>query len=202
MNKFLEKDVKLKLGYFEDEKISQEDLKNITELGLNNFTFSNKEKGIDLNELRLFPNLEMLTLQHFTINDEVIKMLCEFQKLSSIQLASCYYETKDSYNIPSLEDLIIDNCRFKKISAIYAPKNLIINGIAKTVDLSTIKGEENIETLRLSNIKKITNFAKVMEMQKLKSLNLDGTKVDDKKILEILKAKIPVSQKSESLNIR
>ena len=201
MNKFLEKDVKLKLGYFEDEKLTEDDLNKISEIGINNFTLSNKIKDIDLKEIKLFPNLQLLTLQHFKIDDEAIELLSELQKLNSIQFASCQYETSDSHEIPSLENLIINNCKIKKSSIIYAPKNLTINGIIKPIDLSNINGKENIETLRLSNIKKIVNFSKVMEMDKLKSLNIDGSNVDDKKTLEYLKTKIPVSHEVESLNI-
>ncbi len=202
MNEYLEKDLRMKLGYFENEKITKNDLEQITQLGLNNFTFSNKIKGIDLSELRIFPNLQLLTLQHFKIDDNVIKMLSEFQDLNYIQIASCNYNSKVSYNLSSLNNLVINNCDFKNLTGIIAPKNLTINGIFKTVDISTIDGVEHIENLRLSNIKKVINFGKVAEMSNLKSLNLDGTKVDNKKLLQYLKSKIQVSQESESLNIR
>ncbi len=202
MNKFLEKDIKLKLGRFEDEELTKEDMEKITELGLNNFTFSNKNKEIDLSELKLFPNLQLLTLQYFKIDDKVIEMLSEFQDLCYIQIASCNYESKNSYNIPNLDNLIINSCKFKKLNGIVVPKNLTINGIFEMVDISTINGVENIENLKLTNIKKVVNFKRVMEMKNLKQLNLDGTKVDDKKALEYIKSKIPVSQEKESLKIR
>lgn len=201
MNKYLEKDIKIKLGYFENQKITQEDLETITELGINNYTLSNQNKQIDLQELRQFPNLQMLTLQHFEINDEVIKMLSELQKLSHIQIASCHYESNDTYTIPSLKSLIINCCEFEKVSSIYAPKNFTINGIPRKVDISTISGADNIETLTLSNIEKIINFSKVVEMPNLKSLNLNGTKVDNQRALNILKSRIPVKQEQENLHI-
>ena len=202
MNKYLEKDIKIKLGYYENQKITQKDLETITDLGINNFTLSNKNKQIDLQELKQFPNLQILTLQHFIINDKVIKTLSELQKLSHIQIASCQYETEKTYKIPSLESLIINSCEFENVSSIYAPKNFTINGIPRVVDISTILGAENIETLTLSNIEKIINFSKVIEMPNLKELNLNGTKIDNQQALKILKSKISVTQKKENLYIK
>ena len=201
MNKYLENDIKIKLGYYDNQKITQYDLETITELGINNYTLSNKNKQIDLQELRKFPNLQILTLQHFEINDKVIKILSELQKLSYIQIASCLYESNKTYNIPALKSLIINSCEFEKVSSIYAPKNFTINGIPRIVDISTIPGTDNIEKLTLSNIEKIINFSKVVEMPNLKALNLNGTKVDNQRALKILKAKIPVTQEEENLHI-
>ena len=49
---------------------------------------------------------------------------------------------------------------------------------------------------------KVKGFRSITDCGRLRSLNLDGSSVDDNKILEEIKSEIPVSQKEEYLPIR
>ena len=202
MNGYLEEDVRMKLAYWNKEKITESDLQSIFELGLNNYTFADKPKNIDLSELSLFPNLKFLTLQRFQIEEKDLEVLSNLQKLQYLQIVSCNLENENSHEFPALENLVISTSEFKSLSGIICPKHITINSIKSIVDLSSLNGLKNIEDLNLNNIK-VRNFGMVVPfMTNLKSLNLDGSKVDDKRALNKLKNKIAVSHEKESYNIR
>ena len=201
MNKYLEKDIKLKIGCM-DRDLNEEDLEKINELGINNFTFSNKPKEIDLTELEKFPNLKFVTLQHFDINKKIFETFIKLKELQYIQIASCKCDFEDMIQIPTLESFIINCCKFENLEGLIATKNLTINNINEVIDIKPIQNKGNIENFKLSNIKKVRNFNTIEQMENLKYLNIDGTKVDNKEILEKIKNKVQISQKTESFHIK
>lgn len=202
MNKYLEKDIRIKLLKMGNEPITQEDLELITDLGLNNNTFSNKPKNIDLSEIERLVNLRFLTLQNFQLSDAQLDILCRFGKLKILQISFCDFVSERLHQYTHLDHLIINNPRFDRFPKIIFPKAITINNVNRPIDISDLQGLENVEILRLNNIKKISNFKYVSQMSNLKELNIDGSFVDDKNTIERLEQKIVVSHNSESLMIR
>lgn len=201
MNKYLEQIIRIKLAKMNNEQITNENFEKITELGLNNVTFSNKPKDIDLSEIKPFSNLQILTLQNFQIDDIDLNLLSEFKNLKTLQISSCNISSNKTHQIPALEKLIINTSQFKNFPKIILPKSVVINGINRNIDLENLEGIENVENIYLTNIKKIVNFEIVYQMRLLNILNIDGSKIDNKKVLENLRENISVSHKPNSLKI-
>lgn len=202
MNKYLEQAIRIKLLKMGNEIITNDDLAKITELGLNNVTFSDKPKEISLHELKKFPNLHILTLQNFLLKDDELKLISEFKNLKTLHIASCQIESDASHQFPSLENLSISTSQFKDFPKIILPKIVTVNSINRNINLEEFQGIENVESLRLTNIKRIQNFDVVSHMMNLVVLNIDGSKVDNKNVLEEIKKRIPVSHESHSYMIR
>lgn len=202
MNPFLERSIRIKLLKLNNEPLTITDFQNVTDLGLDNLTFSNKPKDIDLSELSNFLNIKNLTLQHFDISERELEILQQLDELEYLKLVSCKIGSKQTFKFNKLQTLEISTSDFKFLDAIQCPKNVIINGIEGVVDLGTLQGIEAIEQLSLTNIKKVLSIKNTNQMYNLKYLNLDGSKVDNKHIVEELGKKINVSQEEESLMIR
>lgn len=199
-DKELEKAVCFKIGKYGNEELEEKDLENVSEVNISNRKFSGEEKNVSLEELRLFPNLNSLSLQYFKIDDSVIEILNSLKRLESLQLSSCCFKTSAKIYIVTLKTLQLNCCDIKNYSSLYAPETLTVIG-SDNFRLGKISGKENIERMYLqdSNVK---DFGTIAECVKLKSLNLDGSKVDNKAMLDELKSRIQVSQLDEYLPIR
>lgn len=199
-DKEIEKMACFKVGKFGNEELDEDDLKKIEEMNVNNRKFSGEEKNVSLQELTLFPNIKRISLQYFTIDDSTAEILSNLNNLESLQLASCKLSLKSEIKNDNLRSLELNACNITDYSTIYAPNALAIVG-SNNIRLDRIKGKENIERMYLQN-SKVRGFRSITDCGRLKVLNLDGSSVDDKKVLEKIKLEIPVSQKEEYLPIR
>lgn len=199
-DKEIEKMACFKVGKFGNEELDEDDLKKIEEMNVNNRKFSGEEKNVSLQELTLFPNIKRISLQYFTIDDSAAEILSNLNNLESLQLASCKLSLKSEIKNDNLRSLELNACNITDYSTIYAPNALAIVG-SNNIRLDRIKGKENIERMYLQN-SKVRGFRSITDCGRLKVLNLDGSSVDDKKVLEKIKLEIPVSQKEEYLPIR
>lgn len=202
MNKYLERDIRLKLLKFDNKPLIQKDLDNITELSVNNNTLSDKPKKIDISELYALQNINNLTLQHFYLGENELQILSELQNMSILQIVSCRIDTKKTYVMPSLEDLIVSTSEITNKLGVKLPNHATINGLNTSFDLLSMEGLEKVEDLRLTNIKKIHNIYALLNSPNLKTLILDGSKVDEKSVLSSLKDRILISQEDIFHNIR
>lgn len=199
-DKEIEKMACFKVGKFGNEELDEDDLKKIEEMNVNNRKFSGEEKNVSLQELTLFPNIKRISLQYFTIDDSAAEILSNLNNLESLQLASCKLSLKSEIKNDNLRSLELNACNITDYSTIHAPNALAIVG-SNNIRLDRIKGKENIERMYLQN-SKVRGFRSITDCGRLKVLNLDGSSVDDKKVLEKIKLEIPVSQKEEYLPIR
>lgn len=202
MNKYLERDIRLKLLNFDNNPLTQEDLDKITELSINNYTFSDIPKKIELSELSTLENIYNLTLQHFYISESELQILSKLKNMGILQIISCKIDTKNTYVMPSLEDLIISTSEITDKLGIAVPKHITINGLNSSFDLLSMEGLEKVEDLRLTNIKKIRNSSALLKAPNLKTLMLDGSKADEKSVIECLKERVLISQEDSFYNIR
>ena len=202
MNKYLERDIRLKLLNFDNNPLTQEDLDKITELSINNYTFSDIPKKIELSELSTLENIYNLTLQHFYLGESELQILSKLQNMGILQIVSCKIDTKNTYVMPALEDLIISTSEITDKLGIAVPKHTTINGLNTFFDLLSMEGIEKAEDLRLTNIKKIYNSSALLKASNLKTLILDGSKTDEKSVIESMKDRVLISQEDSFYNIR
>lgn len=198
MNEYLLKDIRTKLLKFSGEQISKDELDNIKNFSINNYTYSGVLKGINLNELENLPNLESLTLQHFQISDQEIKALENLRSLKDLFFSECSFNAKEFYEFPNLSSIEFDICNYYYFPKIKLPKIVYINYAENGLNLKDFYNFENIEDLTMLNVKKITGFNFISQMRNLKNLNIDGSKVDDKNALKELADRIPVSHNATS----
>lgn len=193
----IEKEICLKT---EKANLEEEDLFQVEELNLSNREFSGKEKDIKLNGIEQFVNLKRLSLQYFLIDDEIIRILNSLKSLQELQLVSCEFKGKEALKISTLNRLLLYCCKIDKYESIYSPKMLRIIGDSN-IKINRINGKHNIEQMYL-NESKIKGFYSIKDYTNLKVLNLDGSSVDDSKILEKIKERIEVSCKEKYLPIK
>ena len=202
MNKYLERDIRLKLLNFDNNPLIQEDFDKIKELSINNYSFSDIPKKIELSELSRLEKIYNLTLQHFYLGENELQILSELQNMGILQIVSCKIDTKKTYVMPSLEDLIVSTSEITNKLGIKLPNHTTINGLNTSFDLLSMEGLEKVEDLRLTNIKKIRNSYALLNTPNLKTLILDGSKVDEKSVLSSLKDRVLISQEDIFRNIR
>ena len=199
-DKHLKKAIEYKVGKFSGETLTIDDLLSIGELSLSNYSFSGEKRNINLLELKALPNLRSLDLQYFNIDEDVIRMLNEFEKLDSLQLVSCNFASSESLKNRALRNLGFNSCRIKDYSKIFVPQMLTIINTEK-IKLEALQGLENVEILNLQN-STIRGMSKVLECNKLRKLNLDGSVLDDNEIISKLSKRIEISREDKYLPIR
>lgn len=191
-DKELEKVICFKVGKFFGEELEKEDFEELEELNINNRNFSGKYKNISLQELTLFPNIKRLSLQYFEIDDSLVEVLNKLENLESLEFASCGFFQNAQLRNNSLNSLLLNCCKVKDYNKIFAPENFTIIG-DENIRLDQIDGKENVRKMYLQD-SKVKNFGKIEKYENLEKLNLDGSIVDNKDMLEEVKKRISVSQ--------
>lgn len=199
-DKEVEKAICYKLGEFGNYELKEEDLSRIEELNLSDRSFSGKEKNINLSEISQLKNLKNITLQYFKIDDSIAQILNSLENLSSIQFASCEFDITQPFLNHSLRSLSFESCDINDYEQIFATESFRVVGDSK-FSLKRLKGKENILRMYLQQCK-IKGFEAVRDCTNLQALNLDGSTIDDEKVLSELRGKIPVSKKEEYLPTR
>ena len=108
----------------------------------------------------------------------------------------------NTYSIPSLRDLIISTSEIINKLGIVLPEHVTINGINTKFDLSSLEGLDKTKDLRLTNIKKVHNSSLLIKTPSLETLMLDGSKLDDKSVIDAIKDRVLISQEEHFYNIR
>ena len=200
-NEYFEEAIKYEISKLNiQQELTEEDLNNVKEINLSNRTFAGKDKNIDLSDLKLLSNIKSIYLQYFLIDDYAITILNSLNKLENITFASCKFINKNTLEPSILNKLSIEYCDILDYATIVSVETFRILDSSK-VRLEKISKKEKIVNLLLQNCD-VRNFETVEECNRLKFLNLDGTKVDNKKVLKRLEGKIEISQKDKYLPIK
>lgn len=199
-DKNLEKAICFKVGKFGNESLSEEDFEKVEEINISNRKFSGEEKGVSLEEIKLFPNLKRVSLQYFEIDESIAEILNSLLSLEVLELSSCKFCSGIQIKNGALRNFYLNCCDIKDYSCIYATEIFSIVGSDK-VRLDKVQGKENVEIMYLqgSNIK---GFKSIDGYSRLKNLNLDGSKVDDNHKLDEMRKRIQVSHLQEYLPMR
>ncbi len=74
-DKNFEKTVQYKVGKFNGEELTEEDLSNVMEITINNINIRGEKLDVDISELSMLNKLKHLSLKAFNLTDEEIDML-------------------------------------------------------------------------------------------------------------------------------
>lgn len=182
------KAVKHQLGNFRQNDFDEKDLEKIQELNLNNHTLAGENKNINLYNLDFFSNLRILTLQYFDINNDIVNLINSCKNLRQLQLFSCTCNFDIELRNDNLDNLLLDCCKIGNYSKINMPRILTIIG-DRNLNLSKLQGKENIQSLSLLNTT-IKDFKSIYDFKQVVILNLDGSIVDNEKILKDVSTKV------------
>ena len=185
IDKELEKVIKIKLGKFNNEEITAEDVQKLVEININNKDFSGREKDIRLQELKRFPKLRSIELSNFIIDDDIIELLNSFNEMGSLQLSSCSISSGILLNNPALKRLELDYCSVNDYSCISGTESLLIVG-DRNIRLARISGKENIKNLTIQK-SIVRDFSSITECTGLESLTLEEVSGDNNSVLEYIK---------------
>ncbi len=199
-DKKLEKILAYKVGKFSGEEISEKELSSIEEVNISNRNFSGEDIGVSLQELALCPGIRNMSLQYFTIDDNIVDILNGFEFLDTVQLSSCKFIAKKKLKNPSIKCLTLNCCDIGDYDLISAPSVLRVIG-QEDFRFDELEGRNNIEKLYIQ-ASTVKGFSSITDCNKLETLNLDGSKVDDSTTLEELKKRIQVSQLDEYMPMR
>lgn len=188
-DKYLIEAINTSLKNYGSDVLQEEDLEKVEELNLNNKTFSGVNKKIDLSQIKELKNLSSLSLQYFEINDKNVDILQGLEKLKNISLISTKYTAKKEIDLEKLNSIEIQFCEIKD-----GYQNIIMPPIIKIkdggmVNLNEIQNKENIRKIVINNCE-IKQFSKILEFTSLKSINIDGSKIDNSDILSEIKCPI------------
>ena len=145
-----------------------------------------------MQELIFFKGLEQLTICGFEISDFVIDIINQCKTLKKIQFTKCKWNAQNRLK-DDLEYLVIDSCTDLKEQILGNSKCIRIVG-NKKLDLAKCKHISKIQKLYLQNCN-IFHFAEIINFKNLYYLNLDGSKISDKDILEKLAGKIEIHKR-------
>lgn len=164
--------------------------------------FHGEKSELNLSEFAMLKNLKSLTLQKHKIDDNFANILNGFEDLKTIQFSVCEIKNRNVINAPNLDRTIIEHCEFSSLAQFMPTRIFHVSDCRSKLDLRTLQQSDNIESLYLQNCKKIEGFEHVQDFKNLRELNIDGSQVDNEKVLEEIKNKMPVSHREENLPIR
>lgn len=195
-NKILRNIILIKCKKDNIEDLSENELEKVKDISLNKKNVSKQILDIDLSELNKIPNLEILSLQNFEINEQTINDIKKCKDLKVLHLETCNFNNADVFKIDNLKKIIIKYCKVKDWRKIYFPENVVINAREK-IDLKEFNNIENIINLKLNNLT-ISNFKRILNFENLKYLNIDGSIIDSNDIQSFMRKEIEFSHKKHS----
>jgi len=147
---------------------------------LNNFDSKGNVIQHDFEQLK---NVESCTLNRFEINDEIINKLNQMKKLKTIIFSHCIFQCERELE-NNIENLMIIYCKNLKVESIKNRnliKRLMITKI-ENIDINELKIFENLRELSIYECE-IKNFSEIKNFKSLELLKLDGSKIDNEKVL-------------------
>ena len=161
----------------------------MNEMMISNVNARGETLGKDLvAELENHKDLESLDLKGFELTDNVVNILSQFHNLHNLNLYNCTSSQKIYADFKKIKKIVIDNCRYLDLSGIELPENVLIMGCG-TVDLSRLLIGDNVKNLRIHS-SEIINSTFFEKMKSLKTLNVDGSNLDNEDSLNRLKFKV------------
>jgi len=195
-DKEVEKIVKYKLEIFDDTELKETDLDGITEIMVSNRDAKGKVIPINISELVKLKKLKGLDLKGFELNQDVLGVIQSFPELTSLHLYSCQSKEPISLHVKKLKSLVLDHCQSLNFVEIQFPERvLIVDG--GVVDASKLQHHQQLKILGIKN-SEIIHAAYLKKIPSLKSLNVDGSVLDEDNVVNQLRAKkIAVSNEFE-----
>ncbi|MBQ8300237.1 MAG: hypothetical protein IJX99_10410 [Clostridia bacterium] len=184
-------------------EISDEDLESVEKISINKENIFGGINDYQISDLKFLKGLKQCSISGFEITDQDIDIINELPELEFLEFDFCGFKlVSNSVNNPKLEDLYLDNCVDFKISYVKSSnlKSLSIVGFKEDMDSLNLAGlmiMRSLEEIEIHNYK-IENIINVISSApNVKSINLDGSIVSEKDLLEEIKINgIKVSNES------
>ena len=195
-DKELDTKVKFKLGIFDGREPTEEELENVRDIFLTNLNARGEKMNTDISELVRLKKLRNLDLKGFDLTPEVLEVIRNMKVLTGLKFYECNSEEPISIDLEQLKSLILDACKVEFGSGIDSLETLLVVN-SGTVDVSRLPLGKKLKDLGIKN-SEIVNSGKLSEIESLKSLNIDGSALDNEEVLKALLAnKVAVSHEYE-----
>ena len=179
----------------------REELESVQEISLRNVDFTGKSLNINFEQLSELKHLKFIYLQFIKVDDSLIEIINQFSELKELYFSQCNIIGNKKFDLQQLEKLTLLFCENVNLDIFNMPEQLKISTkIDEKFDLNKVPDKIKIKILFVNNAD-IKSFKYINDFSDLESLNIDGSKVDEKDILNILKNKIEVSHKTSELPI-
>ena len=179
----------------------REELESVQEISLRNVDFTGKSLNINFEQLSELKHLKFIYLQFIKVDDSLIEIINQFSELKELYFSQCNIIGNKKFDLQQLEKLTLLFCENVNLDIFNMPEQLKISTkIDEKFDLNKVPDKIKIKILSVNNAD-IKSFKYINDFSDLESLNIDGSKVDEKDILNILKNKIEVSHKTSELPI-
>lgn len=195
--KEVDRKVKYKLGIFDDRREpEEEELENITDIFLSNVNSKGEKLETDISEISKLKRLKNLDLKGFELSSDIASIISSCKELEGLRLYSCGSRDMVAMDLSKLKIFMLDNCKTVNLTDIKLPERVfVING--GVVDLSKFINSSKIKNLEIKS-SEIMYSELLKEMGNLKSLNVDGSTLDNEEVLDYLRNKnISVSYEYE-----
>lgn len=184
-------------------EITEDDLKNITRISLSKENIFGKITDYQISDLKYLNGLKECSLSGFEITDQDISIINDLPELEFLSLDFCSFKLiSKSINNLKLEELYLDKCIDFSVSNINSSNLKFLSIIGFKDEMHTINFNDlvsfyNMEVLSVHNYK-IENMENVINsVPNVKILNLDGSIIDEKTVLENLSLRnVEVSNES------
>ena len=196
-NRELKRLIGYKVGKFNDETLTEEDITNVKDLGISGKTLDGQDLQIDLEELRKLSNLEILSINQMNLDNRLIDILGSLPKLKTIMLAKCNIKENTIIGFNNINSLVINACQMEDHVLVFLPEDATIVG--EDMDLENVMSKK-IKRLVLTGCK-VPSLKPLLKYSSLEKLSLEGTSVEDNSLAEI-KDKLDVLEKEDSNPIR
>lgn len=184
-------------------EITEDDLKNITRISLSKENIFGKITDYQISDLKYLNGLKECSLSGFEITDQDISIINDLPELEFLSLDFCSFKLiSKSINNLKLEELYLDKCIDFSVSNINSSNLKFLSIIGFKDEMNSINFNDlvsfyNMEVLSVHNYK-IENMENVINsLPNVKILNLDGSIIDEKTVLENLSLRnVEVSNES------
>ena len=185
-----------KLNIDSNSIIYESELKNIKDIAINKSNIINQKTDMNFSELIFLTNLESCIISNCEITHKDINILNTLTKLKIIQFTNCTFKDDVTELNLDLKYVIIEACKNLNLNIFLKSKNLeqlrIIH--CNDLDMKEIEKIVNIKELYLQNCT-IININKIINLKNLQYINLEKSKIDNNKILPVLKEKLKIDYK-------
>ena len=158
------------------------------EITISNLNARGEKQGIDIAKLVESKKVESLDLKGFELTEETIQILNNIPSLTTLNLYSCSSSGKINADFRKIKKLVIDNCKELDLSEIELPEEVLIVGCGP-VYIARLSVGNNVKHLSIHS-SEIINSCFFEKMKWLKTLNVDGSSLDNEEALKRLKIKI------------
>lgn len=193
LRKYVIYNTDLKLG----DEITIEAIESMDYLTIKRLNAKMEEAVFVPEELAYFKNIKTCGFSGFTIRDNIKENIEKLNKLNFIKFDHCRYRGKNGIN-NNIEDIEL-NCSEFGLFCMCNNKTNLKNVFLKDVeevDVEEIVKYENIEKISLLNCE-VKNANSLLKLNKLKTIRIIGSKLDNKEVVEKLKEKVDVTYSEE-----